>query len=243
MSILTWFRGLFGKPSKKRQVVDNDIVYVDYITDKYPNAKVYKNGTKWQKITDFPPRGPLNEDQAKFMLARFATSTDKQVARKLNKLGYLTPRGKQWAQSTVKYWRLSEAERQTKREKSLDYFKNKPYHKNRSNNDVKNSGLQTAVYIWPKAGRVSSKTARKVTTDLAKMGLKTPAIAAVMNHHGLLTPKGKMWTAERAQYFCQDNQQLERRRQYWRDRDKTNKQPQTMIFRTAQMRPRQNGVN
>lgn len=121
MSVLAWFRGLFGKPSKKRQVVDNDIVYVGYITDKYPNAKVYKNGTKWQKITDFPPPGPLNEDQAKFMFARFATSTDKQVARKLNKLGYLTKRGNSWTENRVKYWKQTAEQLEQHREYCKKY--------------------------------------------------------------------------------------------------------------------------
>jgi hypothetical protein len=152
MSILAWFRGLFGKPSKKRQTVDNGMVYVDYITDKYPGAKVYKNGVKWQKVTDFPlcgpfpPCGPLNEVQIKFMFARFATSTPNQVARKLNKMGYLTPRGKKWRAQTVRYWQLPE-------------------------------------------------------------------------------------------------QILEKRREYWRQYDKKRRQPQTMIFRTAQMAQRQNGIN
>lgn len=47
MSILAWFRGLFVKPTKKSQRVDNKRVYATYLQD--PTAKVYKNGVKWQK--------------------------------------------------------------------------------------------------------------------------------------------------------------------------------------------------
>lgn len=144
MGILAWFRGLFGKPTKKRQVVDNDTVYAIYEQD--PNARIFFNGVKWEKITDWPPLGPLNEDQAKFMFARLATSTPSQVARKLNKMGYLTPRGKKWNAQTVRYWK-------------------------------------------------------------------------------------------------QSNQTLEKRREYWRQYDKKRRQPQTVIFRNADLRPRQNGVN
>ncbi len=118
MSILAWFRGLFGKPTKKRQHVDNETFY-RYLQD--PNARVFVNGVKWQKITDWPPIGPLNEDQAKFMFARFATSTPSQVARKLNKMGYLTPRGKKWNVGSVSYWRKSEQELQAKRERCREY--------------------------------------------------------------------------------------------------------------------------
>lgn len=144
MSILAWFRGLFVKPTKKSQRVDNKRVYATYLQD--PTAKVYKNGVKWQKTTDWPPLGPLNEDQAKFMFARFATSTPSQVARKLNKMGYLTPRRKKWNAQTVRYWKLS-------------------------------------------------------------------------------------------------NQTLEKRREYWRQYDKKRRQPQTAIFRNADLRPRQRRVN
>ena len=162
MSILAWFRGLFGKPTKKRQVVDTKRIYATYTQDyvtclqestpKYNTRRkcgkkfVVENGVKWQKITDWPPLGPLNEDQAKFMFARFATSTPSQVARKLNKIGYLTPRGKKWTAQTVRYWR-------------------------------------------------------------------------------------------------QSNQTLEKRREYWRQYDKKRRQPQTVIFRNADLRPRQNGIN
>lgn len=231
MSILAWFRGLFGKPTKKRQAVDNEGMYVG--RDR-PQHKQYYT---------LPQPGKLNELEVRFILGRFATSEASQVARKLNKMGYLTPRGKKWNINTVNYWRLSDSERQTKRVKSLDYFRNRPRKMDNADETAKNSGLQTAVYNWPPAGMTSERTARKVATDLAKMGLNTTAIAAVMNHHGLLTPRGKKWTAERAQYWAQNNGQLERRREYWRKRDKANRQRQTVIFRNADLRPRQNGVN
>lgn len=121
MSILAWFRGLFGKPTKKRQRVDNKRIYATYLQD--PTAKVYVNGVKWQKITDWPPLGPLNEDQAKFMFAQFATSTPTQVARKLNKLGYLTTRGKKWNAQTVRYWKLPNQTLEKRREYWRQYDK------------------------------------------------------------------------------------------------------------------------
>lgn len=142
MSILAWFRGLFGKPTKKRQRVDTQSIYATYLQD--PTAKVYVNGVKLEPT--MPKPGPLTEADVRFVLERFATSTPKQVARKLNKLGYLTPRGKKWTAQTVRYWKLP-------------------------------------------------------------------------------------------------NQTLEKRREYWRQYDKKRRQPQTVIFRNADLRPRQNGVN
>lgn len=112
MSILAWFRGLFGKPSKKRQVVDNDTIYATYLQD--PNARVFVNGVMVEKPKQYrrydvlPQPGKLNELEVRFILSKFATSTPSQVARKLNKMGYLTPRGKKWNANSVIYWRKPE---------------------------------------------------------------------------------------------------------------------------------------
>lgn len=115
MSILAWFRGLFGKPTKKRQRVDTQRIYATYLQD--PTAKVYVNGVKIEPT--MPKPGPLTEADVRFVLERFATSTPKQVARKLNKLGYLTPRGKKWSAKTVYYWKQSDEKVKKRRE----YFK------------------------------------------------------------------------------------------------------------------------
>lgn len=131
MSILAWFRGLFGRPTKKRQIVDNENIY---------KARQYR------RYDTLPQPGKLNELEVRFILSCFATSTPKQVARKLNKMGYLTPRGKKWNVQTVRYWK-------------------------------------------------------------------------------------------------QSNQTLEKRREYWREYDKKRRQPQTVIFRNAELRQRQNGIN
>lgn len=117
MSILAWFRGLFGKPTKKRQRVDNKRIYATYLQD--PTAKVYVNGVKLEPT--MPKPGPLTEADVRFILGRFATSTPKQVARKLNKMGYLTPRGKKWSYDTVNYWRQTEQELQITRERCREY--------------------------------------------------------------------------------------------------------------------------
>ena len=112
MSILAWFRGLFGKPTKKRQRVDTQRIYATYLQD--PNAKVYVNGVKLE--TTMPKPGPLTEADVRFVLERFARSEASQVARKLNKMGYLTPRGKKWNTKTVYYWRQSDEVLNTRRE-------------------------------------------------------------------------------------------------------------------------------
>lgn len=123
MSILAWFRGLFGKPTKKRQVIDNDTIYAIYEQD--PNARVFVNGVKHEPLKQYrrydtlPQPGRLNELEVRFILSRFATSTPKQVARKLNKMGYLTPRGKKWSAKTVYYWKQSDEKVKKRRE----YFK------------------------------------------------------------------------------------------------------------------------
>ena len=101
MSILAWFRGLFGKPTKKRQVVDNNRVYT---------------APQYRRYDTFPKPGKLNELEVRFILSRFATSEASQVARKLNKMGYLTPRGKKWTAQTVYYWRQSDEILNTRRE-------------------------------------------------------------------------------------------------------------------------------
>jgi len=131
MSILAWFRGLFGRPTKKRQTVDNENIY---------------KARQYFRYDTLPRPGKLNELEVRFILSRFATSTPKQVARKLNNMGYLTPRGKKWNVQTVRYWK-------------------------------------------------------------------------------------------------QSNQTLEKRREYWREYDKKRRQPQTVIFRNAELRQRQNGIN
>lgn len=131
MSILAWFRGLFGRPTKKRQTIDNDRVNI---------------ASQYRRYDTLPQPGKLNELEVRFILSRFATSKALQVARKLNKMGYLTPRGKKWNAQTVRYWK-------------------------------------------------------------------------------------------------QSNQTLEKRREYWREYDKKRRQPQTVIFRNADLRPRQNGIN
>ena len=129
MSILAWFRGLFGKPTKKRQVIDNDTIYAIYEQD--PNARVFVNGVKheplkqYRRYDAFPKPGKLNELEVRFILSRFATSTPKQVARKLNKMGYLTPRGKKWSYDTVSYWRQTEQELQITRERCREYDRNR----------------------------------------------------------------------------------------------------------------------
>ena len=128
MSILAWFRGLFGKPSKKRQVIDNDTIYAIYEQD--PNARVFVNGVKHEPLKQYrrydvlPQPGKLNELEVRFILGKFATSTDKQVARKLNKMGYLTPRGKMWDSNRVAYWRQSPETLKAKREQSLKHWHN-----------------------------------------------------------------------------------------------------------------------
>lgn len=93
MSILAWFRGLFGRPTKKRQTVDNENIY---------KARQYR------RYDTLPQPGKLNELEVRFILSRFATSEASQVARKLNKMGYLTPRGKKWNANSVIYWRKPE---------------------------------------------------------------------------------------------------------------------------------------
>lgn len=120
MSILAWFRGLFGKPTKKRQRVDTQRIYATYLQD--PTAKVYVNGVKLEST--MPKPGPLTEADVRFVLERFATSTPKQVARKLNKLGYLTPRGKTWNQGSVSYWRQTEQKLEKRREYCRQYIGN-----------------------------------------------------------------------------------------------------------------------
>ena len=110
MSILAWFRGLFGRPTKKRQIVDNENIY---------------KARQYFRYDTLPRPGKLNELEVRFILSRFATSTPKQVARKLNKMGYLTPRGKKWSYNTVIYWRQSEQELQAKRERFRQYWGNK----------------------------------------------------------------------------------------------------------------------
>lgn len=125
MSLLAWFRGLFGRPTKKRQTVDNNTIYAIYEQD--PNARVFVNGVKheplkqYRRYDTFPKPGKLNELEVRFILSRFATSTLLQVARKLNKMGYLTPRGKKWNVGSVSYWRKSEQELQAKRERCREY--------------------------------------------------------------------------------------------------------------------------
>ena len=106
MNLLAWFHGLFGKPTKKRQVVDNDRVYI---------------APQYRRYDTFPKPGKLNELEVRFILSRFATSKSEQVARKLNKMGYLTPRGKKWSYDTVNYWRQTEQELQIKRERCREY--------------------------------------------------------------------------------------------------------------------------
>lgn len=118
MSILAWFRGLFGKPTKKRQRVDTQRIYATYLQD--PTAKVYVNGVKLEPT--MPKPGPLTEADVRFVLERFATSTPKQVARKLNKLGYLTPRGKTWSVNRVLYWKQSPQTLQARRENNRNYW-------------------------------------------------------------------------------------------------------------------------
>lgn len=102
MSILAWFRGLFGKPTKKRQVVDNEHTYT---------------APKYRRYDTLPQPGKLNELEVRFILSRFATSEASQVARKLNKMGYLTPRGKKWNNGSVRYWRQTEQKLQKIRER------------------------------------------------------------------------------------------------------------------------------
>lgn len=121
MSLLAWFRGLFGKLTKKRQRVDNKHIYATYLQN--PTAKLYVNGAKLEITT--PKPGPLTEADARFVMKRSATSTSKQVARKLNKLGYLTPRGKKWSYDTVNYWRQTEQQLQITRERCREYDKNR----------------------------------------------------------------------------------------------------------------------
>jgi hypothetical protein len=106
MSLLAWFRGLFGRPTKKRQIVDNEKVYI---------------APQYRRYDTFPKPGKLNELEVRFILSRFATSTLLQIARKLNKMGYLTPRGKKWNVGSVSYWRKSEQELQAKRERCREY--------------------------------------------------------------------------------------------------------------------------
>ncbi len=121
MSLLAWFRGLFGKPTKKRQTVDNNTIYAIYEQD--PNARVFVNGVKHEPLKQYrrydtlPQPGRLNELEVRFILSRFATSEASQVARKLNKMGYLTPRGKKWNQGSVWYWRQTEQKLQKIRER------------------------------------------------------------------------------------------------------------------------------
>lgn len=110
MSILAWFRGLFNKPTKKRQVIDNERGYT---------------APQYRRYDTFPKPGKLNELEVRFILSRFATSTHKQVARKLNKMGYLTPRGKKWSYDTVSYWRQTEQELQITRERCREYDQNR----------------------------------------------------------------------------------------------------------------------
>lgn len=107
MSILAWFRRLFGKPTKKRQVVDNEHIYT---------------APKYRRYDTLPKPGKLNELEVRFILSRFATSTPKQVARKLNKMGYLTPRGHKWTVHSVKYWDRTEKQIAENRKKKLKYW-------------------------------------------------------------------------------------------------------------------------
>lgn len=106
MSILAWFRGLFGKPSKKRQVIDNERVYT---------------APQYRRYDTLPKPGKLNELEVRFILSRFATSEASQVARKLNKMGYLTTRGRKWTEYGVNYWRKSDKELKQHREYCTEY--------------------------------------------------------------------------------------------------------------------------
>ena len=112
MSILAWFRGLFGKPTKKRQVVDNKGTYVP-------------SETQFKQYYRLPQPGKLNELEVRFILGRFATSEASQVARKLNKMGYLTPRGKKWNSGSIRYWRQTEQELELTRERCREYDRNR----------------------------------------------------------------------------------------------------------------------
>lgn len=125
MSILAWFRGLFGKPTKKRQVIDNNTIYAIYEQD--PNARVFVNDVKHEPLKQYrrydtlPKPGKLNELEVRFILSRFATSEASQVARKLNKMGYLTTRGRKWTEYGVNYWRKSDKQLKQHREYCTEY--------------------------------------------------------------------------------------------------------------------------
>ena len=109
MSLLAWFRGLFGKPTKKRQDVENVRGYT---------------APQYRRYDTLPKPGKLNELEVRFILSRFATSEALQVARKLNKMGYLTPRGKKWNSGSVRYWRQTEQELEKRREYCRQYIGN-----------------------------------------------------------------------------------------------------------------------
>lgn len=128
MSILAWFRGLFGKPTKKRQAVDNEGMYEG--RDR-PQHKQYYT---------LPQPGKLNELEVRFILGRFATSEASQVARKLNKMGYLTPRGKKWNSGSIRYWRQTEQELEKRREYCRQYIGNTTENAN------KRKQPQTVIY-------------------------------------------------------------------------------------------------
>lgn len=108
MSILAWFRGLFGRPTKKRQIVVSARRYV--------------------KMTDLPQRGALKEQDARRMVAMFPDLTYKQTARKLNAMGYLTPRKQKWTVQTVRYWRQTDEKLSKRRQyfREYDKFRRRP---------------------------------------------------------------------------------------------------------------------
>lgn len=102
MSLLAWFRGLFGKPTQKRQNIKKRRIYV--------------------KMNNLPPRGVLNEKQAREMVSMWPHLTDKQIARKLNAMEYLTTRGRRWTIHAVSYWKQTDEQLKAKRRQKLKYW-------------------------------------------------------------------------------------------------------------------------
>jgi hypothetical protein len=116
MGFLKFIRGLFTKPTQKRV-----------------KALKTKETIKYIGIWERPPVGRLSyHDSERIVNEMSKYMNNKEVAKKLNKMGYMTPRGRKWNESSVFYWSLLEDNRQKRRErcKKYDYEQR---HKNSNN--------------------------------------------------------------------------------------------------------------
>jgi hypothetical protein len=87
MGFLKFIRGLFTKPTQKRV-----------------KALKTKESIKYIGIWERPPVGRLSyHDSERICLEMSKYMTTKEVANKLNKMGYLTGNGRKWTYANVHY--------------------------------------------------------------------------------------------------------------------------------------------